>query len=174
MRAVKIQFSSAPVPLNERLTVVPIDNQSAGYSNFVQTKKGKTKGRITHEMRLTYKYSKWLTTETRILYATKQENNLKTFKSDCVAVLIYTPPKDGKPHDADGIVKAPFDVLTKAQMVQDDRQIKSFLVVELQPEGKGALTLFLGGEYEELKDKYPQEKDYQFHAIVQLLKLAGF
>lgn len=149
MKIVRIKFSNVPVPLNERLTVVPLDAEAMrGGAHFVSGMRRAGKKRVTHVMRLTYKYSQWMKKEASILAFTKRENKIPTFMGSCVAVLLFTPPKDSKPHDADGVVKGPFDVLTRSQIIKDDSQIKAFTVLESAPKGKGGMTMFLGGDYQ--------------------------
>lgn len=148
MRIIKIKYSQCPVPLNERLTVVPIDSQAGGLFVSGCRRAGGSKRRVTHVMRLTYKYSQWLKKETAILAFTKKDAGIRLFNSNCVALLFFTPPDNGRRHDADGILKGPFDVLTRAQIVKDDSQIKDFTVVQTKPKDKGGLILYLCGEYE--------------------------
>lgn len=150
MRIIKIKFQACPVPLNERLTVVPVDYQAMhGGANFVSSTRKAGKRRVTHVMRLTYKYSSWMKKEIRNLQYSIAENKLKIFTGNCVALLIFTPPDDSHRHDSDGIVKGPFDVLTRACMIKDDYQIKNFMVVQTPPKDTGGLVLYLAGEYEE-------------------------
>ena len=149
MKIVRIKFSNVPVPLNERLTVVPLDAEALrGGAHFVSGMRRAGKKRVTHVMRLTYKYSQWnnICLQCKRNY-TKRENKIPPFKGSCVAVLLFTPPLDNKPHDSDGVVKGPFDVLTRSQIIKDDSQIKAFTVLESAPKGKGGMTMFLGADY---------------------------
>lgn len=150
MRIIKIKYTACPVPLNERLTVVPVDYQAMhGGANFVSSVRKAGKRRVTHVMRLTYKYSSWMKKEIKNLQYSIAENKITIFTDSCVALLIFTPPDDHHRHDSDGIVKGPFDVLTRSGIIKDDYQIKNFMVVQTPPKDTGALTLYLAGEYTE-------------------------
>lgn len=130
-----VTFGSTPVPVNQRLTIKPVCRGGMGGIAGARN--------MTHELVLTAAYRKWLEMETRSLLVKKASAKLATLTNPCVALLLWNPPSSKRRRDADGIVKAPFDVLTRAQIVKDDSLIKSFAVVSLPPTKKGALTMWI-------------------------------
>lgn len=143
MNIVRIVFSVIPVPLNQRYVVVPVYNGWGVYGSTLSNKQAKRKRPVTHELRLSYRYSSWMKKETKILAVSKEQNGLPTFTKDCLAVACFTPPKDGHHHDIDGIFKGPMDVLTRSGMVKDDWQIKQIAGIQTNPHGTGSFVLYL-------------------------------
>lgn len=140
----RIKFSRVPVPLNERFTVAPIDNQVGGYTNF----KSKGKRRLaTHRIVLTSKWRKWADVERKIL-STQIKNagkNFKTIDKPCIAVAYFVPPvnRNGQERDTDSAFKGPLDVLTQSGFIKDDCLIGDIGVHVGKPKGKGSYELFI-------------------------------
>lgn len=135
---IRVKFSRSPVPLNRRLTIAPVSRDMSGYAGFYSSKR-----KVGYEMVLTAEYRRWLREQVKILALTKAQAHLKTISKPCVCLVIWSRPADKRKHDIDGVLKAPFDALTEAQIVKDDSLISASMIVTMPPKHKGEMELLL-------------------------------
>lgn len=152
----KVVFTSSPVPLNRRLTIAPV-SRAVGYTRMYGNRK-----RTAYEMVLTAEYRSWLKEQVRILAKTKAQLHLPTISTSCVAVVVWERPADNRLHDVDGVLKAPFDALTQAQIIKDDHLISAAAIVTRPPKGEGSMYLMLST----LDEDTVQKQSRTIHALL--------
>ena len=118
-----------------------------------------------YELVLTSEYRRWLKEQVAVLFHTKQAAGLSTIERPCVAVVVWSRPKNGRRHDIDG-VKGPFDALTQSQIIKDDHLMSASAIVTVPPKGKGSMYLLL----QELEE---DTVDAQQTALFDLLELVS-
>ena len=138
MQAIRVTFSRPPVPLNRRLTIAPVDRHIGGYAGYYSSKR-----KIGYELVLTAEYRRWLNEQVQILSVSKQQGGIEIITKPCVALVLWSRPKDKRKHDIDGVLKGPFDALTQAQIIKDDSLISASMIVTLPPHGKGRMEMIL-------------------------------
>ena len=157
--ALKVQFSSSPVPLNRRLTIAPVERE-CGFRGFYSNRK-----KVGYEMVLTAEYRRWLREQVSILHLTRTQAGFKTIDRPCVCLVVWSRPKNGRKHDIDGVLKGPFDALTQAQVIKDDHLISASMIVTLPPKNKGSMYLLI----QELDE---DSETAQFKTLCALFNLA--